>query len=99
MAKIKDIISNLPNVTPATWVRLITTVVALVNLALTAVGKPPIKIDNDELYTVISVIFAAITGVIAFWKNNSFTSAACAADEYLHNCGTAIEDPGEEENA
>jgi len=42
---------------------------------------------------IISVAASVIVGVVNFWKNNSFTGAAIAADEYLHNQGFANEAP------
>ena len=96
MTKIKDVFTNLSGVKNSTWIRLIMLVLSLVNLILGAFGIAPITFDENELYAVVSVIFAVITGIVAFWKNNSFTSAAQAADEYLHNQKLAIEDAGEE---
>ena len=96
MTKIKDVFTNLSGVKNSTWIRLIMLVLSLVNLILGAFGIAPITFDENELYAVVSVIFAVITGIVAFWKNNSFTSAAQAADEYLHNQQLAIEDAGEE---
>ena len=96
MTKIKDIISNISNVKAGTWVRLILMVISLINMALAAAGKAPIPANYDELYTIVSIVFSVLVGVAAYWKNNSFTSAAQAADEYLHNQKLAIEDTGEE---
>ena len=96
MTKIKDIFTNLSGVKTSTWIRLIMLVLSLVNLILGAFGIAPITFDENELYAVVSVIFAVITGIVAFWKNNSFTSAAQAADEYFRNQQLAIEDTGEE---
>ena len=96
MAKIKDIIGNISNVKAGTWVRLILMVISLVNMALAAAGKAPIPANYDELYTIVSIVFSVLVGIAAYWKNNSFTSAAQAADEYLHNQKLAIEDTGEE---
>ena len=96
MAKIKDIIGNISNVKAGTWVRLILMVISLVNMALAAAGKAPIPANYDELYTIVSIAFSVLVGAAAYWKNNSFTSAAQAADEYLHNQQLAVEDTGEE---
>ena len=96
MTKIKDIFTNLGGVKVSTWIRLIMLVLSLVNLILGAFNIAPITFDENELYAVVSVIFAVITGVVTFWKNNSFTSAAQAADEYLHNQQLAVGDTGEE---
>lgn len=96
MTKIKDIFTNLGGVKVSTWIRLIMLVLSLVNLILGAFNIAPITFDENELYAVVSVIFAVITGIVTFWKNNSFTSAAQAADEYFHNQQLATEDTGEE---
>ena len=68
-------------------------------MAPSAAGKAPIPADYNEIYTVVSVIFSVLVGVSAYWKNNSFTSAAVEADKYLHEQGSAIEDPGTDEEA
>ena len=96
MNKLKDIITNIKKVKAGTWVRLILLVVSLVNMALAAAGKAPISADYDELYTIVSIVFSVIVGLESYWKNNSFTSAAQAADEYFHNQQLAVEDTGEE---
>ena len=96
MNKIKDILSNIGNVKVGTWVRGILLIISLVNMALSAAGKAPIPANYDELYTIVSIVFSVLVGVAAYWKNNSFTSAAQAADEYFHNQQLAVEDTGEE---
>ena len=92
MAKVKDILTNLSGVSVGTWVRLVLMAVSFINLALTSAGKLPIEVDNDKLYIVSSIIFAWVVGVVNYWKNNSFTSAAQAADAYLKECGLAKEE-------
>lgn len=94
MNKLKDIFGNIGNVKASTWVRFALMVITVVNMILTAIGKPPIHIDNEELYMIMSVVASIVVGIVNFWKNNSFTGAAIAADEYLHNQGFANEDPG-----
>ena len=99
MAKIKDIIANIGNVKAGTWARGILLIISLVNMALSAAGKAPIPANYDELYTIVSIVFSVLVGISAYWKNNSFTSAAQTADKYLHEQGSAIEDPGMDEEA
>ena len=99
MAKIKDILANISNVKAGTWVRLVLLVISLINMALAAAGKAPIAADYDELYTIVSIVFSVLVGISAYWKNNSFTEAAQTADKYLHEQGSAIEDPGTDEEA
>lgn len=99
MNKIKDILANIGNVKVGTWVRGILLIISLVNMALSAAGKAPILADYNELYTIVSVVFSVLVGISAYWKNNSFTEAAQTADKYLHEQGSAIEDPGTDEEA
>lgn len=84
MAKIKDIISNISNVKVGTWVRLILMVGSLINLTLGAFGVAGISFDENELYTIVTVVLTIVTGLVSYWKNNSFTAAAQAADKFLH---------------
>lgn len=71
-------------VSVGTWVRGVLSLVSIVNMALAAFGKTPLNIEYGELYTAISLIFAAAVGFASYWKNNSFTSAAIEADKFLH---------------
>lgn len=85
MNKIKDIIRNIHNVTLGTWVRLILLFLSMSNMTLQAFGVNPIPISDDSIVTVLTVAFAVISGLVAYWKNNSFTEAAQSADEVLKN--------------
>ena len=99
MNKIKDILANIGNVKVGTWVRGILLIISLVNMALSAAGKAPIPADYNELYTIVSVVFSVLVGISAYWIYNSFTEAAQTADKYLLEQGSAIEDPGTDEEA
>lgn len=94
MKKFKDIIKHLSSVSVGTWVRLILMIGSLINLTLGAFGVAGISFDENELYTIVSVVLAFATGLVSYWKNNSFTAAAQAADEFLHAQGDAHEDSG-----
>ena len=54
---------------------------ALTNQLLSAAGKPLLPIDNAQLEQMISAGFTVGAALAAWWKNNSFTQAALAADE------------------
>ena len=56
---------------------------ALANQLLSAAGKPLLPIDNAQLEQMISTGFTVGAALAAWWKNNSFTAAAVAADGYL----------------
>ncbi len=66
-----------------TILRTVALLFALINQILAAIGKSPLPFESDDLIQVISTSITIVTSLIAFWKNNSFTSNAIAADEYL----------------
>lgn len=56
---------------------------ALINQILTISGKSPLPFSNEEVGQVVSTAITAGASLWAWWKNNSFTQAAIAADEQL----------------
>ncbi len=70
-------------VTPETIARTIILVIALANTILTMSGKNPLPFADDDIYTAVSIIATLAATAWAWWKNNSFTSNAIKADEYL----------------
>ena len=54
---------------------------ALANQLLSAAGKPLLPIDNAQLEQMISTGFTVGAALAAWWKNNSFTTAALQADQ------------------
>lgn len=65
----------------ATIIRTILLVVAIINRFLTTKGIT--LIVDENLAGLFADLFIAITGLVAFWYNNSFTKNAIAADNYL----------------
>lgn len=70
------------NVSKETIIRTIILVIALVNQVLTASGKNPLPFSDEELYTGLTAVFTVAASAWAWWKNNSFTQNAIAADAY-----------------
>lgn len=70
-------------VSKGTIIRTACLVLAIVNNALAIAGKSPLPIDDAMLTEVISFVFTVVTSVMAWWKNNSFTSVAIRADEFM----------------
>ena len=82
------------NVSKETIIRTIILVIALLNQILTAAGKNPLPFSDEEIYMGLTAIFTVAASVWAWWKNNSFTENAIAADEYkdmLNNGGEGKE--------
>lgn len=63
-----------------TIVRTIVLALALINQILTSTGHSIIPITDDQVSEFISLAFTIGTSVWAWWKNNSFTQTALAAD-------------------
>lgn len=55
---------------------------ALTNQLLTAAGKNPLPFSEEEVYQAGTAVITAITAVVAWWKNNSFSKEALLADNY-----------------
>lgn len=65
----------------ATIARTIILVLAIANNALAIAGKSPLPITNEEVTEFVSFAFTTAAALVAWWKNNSFTQNAIAADE------------------
>jgi len=66
-----------------TIIRTILLVVALVNQALTASGKNPLPFADETIYELLTILFTVGASAWAWWKNNSVTKEAIAADEFM----------------
>lgn len=64
-----------------TVARTIILAVAITNNVLAIAGKSPLPFSNEEITEVVSFVFTTAAALVAWWKNNSFTQKAIAADE------------------
>ena len=69
------------NITAGTIARTAILGLALTNQVLRATGHNVIDISDDTVNTFVATGFTIVTAVVAWWKNNSFTSAAIGADK------------------
>ncbi len=69
-------------VSKETIIRTIILAIALLNQVLTAAGKNPLPFSDEEIYEGLTLALTVGSTVWAWWKNNSFTKNAIAADEY-----------------
>jgi len=90
MSKFKDIVNNVANVSLGTWIRLILLLLSLCNAGLQLFGVKTFLVLPDELASALSLLFALICALSAYWKNNSFTAAAQAADAVLRGEAAAM---------
>ena len=71
------------NIKLDTIIRTVCLVLALVNQCLTMTGHSPLPIEDEQVKEFLSLVFTVAMSVWAWWKNNSFTQAAIAADEVM----------------
>lgn len=79
---------DLKNVSSGTITRTIILLIALVNQILAYFGISPLQIADEDIGTVVTILFTVGASVAAWWKNNSFTKVAIQADELKRNLKT-----------
>lgn len=87
------------SISKGTIIRMACLLLAFINMILVNTGHSVLPIDEAWLETVITDGFVIVTGIIAAWKNNSFTKAALEGDavmraiKILAKCGAeAVEE-------
>lgn len=68
-------------ITAATLARTAVLLLALTNQLLSAAGKPVLPIESTVLEQLVTAGITTVAALIAWWKNNSFTTAALEADK------------------
>ena len=71
------------NVSAGTVARTAVLLLALTNQILSACGKPVLPIESATVEQLVTAGITTVAALIAWWKNNSFTAAAVAADSYM----------------
>lgn len=67
----------------ATIARTAVLLLALTNQVLTACGRPILPIESETLNQLVTSGLTVAAALVSWWKNNSFTREALAADSYL----------------
>lgn len=70
-------------VSKQTIIRTAVLIFALINQVLTVLNINPLPFSEEEVYEAVSLVLTAASSIWAWWKNNSFTSKAVLADQYL----------------
>lgn len=73
------------NVSAGTIARTACLLLALTNQILSACGKPVLPIESATVEQLVTAGITTVAALIAWWKNNSFTTAAIQADKYLED--------------
>ena len=69
------------NVSAGTVARTAVLLLALTNQILSAMGKPILPIESSTVEQLVTAGITSVAALVSWWKNNSFTRAALAADE------------------
>lgn len=67
-----------------TIIRTVVLAFVLINQTLTMLGKNPLPYSEESVYEFFTAAATVIASLWAWWKNNSFTKEAIAADEYMN---------------
>ena len=68
-------------VSAGTVARTAVLLLALTNQVLSAMGKPILPIESATVEQLVTAGITTVAALIAWWKNNSFTTAALEADK------------------
>ena len=68
-------------ISAATLARTAALALALTNQVLSACGKPMLPIESATVEQLVTAGITTVAALIAWWKNNSFTTAALEADK------------------
>ena len=71
------------NISKGTIVRTIMLFIVLVNMILQHFGFDIIKVDENQVLSLVEIVVELAVIIVSFWKNNSFTDKAIQADEFL----------------
>lgn len=69
-------------ISAATAARTACLMLALANQVLSALGKPLLPIDSEQLEQLVTAGFTTVSAIVAWWYNNSYTTNAIKADHY-----------------
>ena len=72
---------NEPTISAGTVACTACLLLALTNQLLSALGKPVLPIESETVEQLVTAGITSIAALVAWWKNNSFTTAALEADK------------------
>lgn len=72
------------NITAGTIARTICLALALTNQVLSATGHAVLPIEDAQVETLVTTGLTVAASVAAWWKNNSFTTAALIGDQHMN---------------
>ncbi len=70
-------------ISKGTIIRTIMLIIVIVNMILQHFGLDLIKVNENEIASLVEIVIELAVILVTFWKNNSFTDNAIKADEFL----------------
>ena len=77
--------NNLNKISAGTIARTACLLLALTNQILSACGKLVLPIESATVEQLVTAGITTVAALVAWWQNNSFTTAAIQADKYLES--------------
>lgn len=74
---------DLKQISTSTIVRTVVLIFALINQVLSATGHSVLPIEDAQIEQFITLGLTIVASLISWWKNNSITTAAVAADKQM----------------
>ena len=84
MEKLNKIMETLKKIKPHTYVSIVMVIIAIINYALTAAGKPIINLGEEAITYAVNTVLNLVFIGFSMWKNNSVTENALIADDVLY---------------
>ena len=78
------------NISAGTIARTIILALAIINQVLTVTGHSPLPIEDEAITQLVSAAFTIGAALVAWWKNNSFTTNAIKADQYMKDLNKGV---------
>ena len=77
-------------ISAATLARTAALMLALTNQVLSAIGKPVLPIESATVEQLVTAGITTVAALVNWWKNNSFTTNAIKADQYLKDLNKGV---------
>lgn len=82
--KIENMFTILKHIKPHTWVSIVMIIFLIINtITIYTTGSPIIQFSEEQITDAVNIILNVVFICYTFWKNQSLTSAALAADDVL----------------
>lgn len=82
--RINNVFETLKKIKPHTYISIVMITFLVINtISMYVTGNPLIQFSEEEITDAVNIILNIVFIGYTFWKNNSITNAALAADDIL----------------